>query len=127
MTYEQLRDDYDATLKRLGEFLGLDLRYARACTVKRDRRPIAEVVTMLPQSDRVTVTVDGIALHVPARCAEDCRKMAEPILRADEYELLPIHRAGHQIRTVLDIGGNCGAFGVAVRRLWPEEIGRAHV
>jgi FkbM family methyltransferase len=117
VTYEQLRDDYDATLKRLGDFLGLDMRYARAGTVKRDRRPIDQAVTT---PDRVTVTVDGAVLHVPARCAEDCRKMAEPILRADEYELLPIRRAGHQVRTVLDVGGNCGAFGVAVRRLWPE-------
>lgn len=49
-------------------------------------------------------------------------RIVTPILTGDEYELQPIKRDGHDVRTVVDIGGHVGAFALKVKRLWPQAM-----
>jgi FkbM family methyltransferase len=47
-------------------------------------------------------------------------EVVRPILEGDEYELETLKTAGHEVRTVLDIGAHIGAFTLKVKHLWPD-------
>lgn len=45
---------------------------------------------------------------------------AEQVILHDEYKLLELRQAGHWPRTIVDVGGNCGAFGLQALRIFPD-------
>lgn len=67
------------------------------------------------------VTIGDHAFFVPQErlAAEDAVALADPILNGDEYVLRPIRESGHNPQYFVDVGGNCGAFSVAVSELFP--------
>lgn len=78
------------------------------------RRPIGCEIERVAIGDyRVWMRADRAAQQWDAR-------IIAPILQGDEYELHPIHRDGHDVRTVVDVGGHVGAFALKVKRFWPQ-------
>ena len=67
------------------------------------------------------VEVGGGVLWIrgQARAGRWDLEVARSILEGDEYQLEPLKAAGHEVRTVLDIGAHIGAFTLKVKRLWP--------
>ena len=51
--------------------------------------------------------------------AEAALQAAVPILLEDEYQLRELRRAGHWPQWIVDVGGHCGAFGLAAVDLFP--------
>jgi FkbM family methyltransferase len=80
---------------------------------------VVETQTLL---DIVEVDVAGYRLWVRAepRARRWDEEVTRPILEGDEYELEPLRAAGHELRTVLDVGAHLGAFTRKVKRFWPE-------
>lgn len=64
-----------------------------------------------------TTRIGGIEFIAPRVCARSSFHTAEIVIRHDEYSIGPLLKA--DIATVIDLGGNIGAFGALMRRHWP--------
>jgi FkbM family methyltransferase len=91
---------------------------AKAPRVGDRRQLVVETRLLL---DIVATEMAGYRFWVRAesRARRWDEEVASAILEGDEYALEPLRQAGHQLRTVLDVGAHLGAFTLKVKRYWP--------
>lgn len=88
-------------------------------------REVATVTTAIARPvqteiERLTIGDHRLWVRASADAQQWDVRIVTPILAGDEYELQPIKRDSHEVRTVIDIGGHVGAFALKIKRLWPN-------